>query len=1009
VISSPLPFTFSEAPLNHDATDSPFKPGEFPFPLTGGRSESPFLTWLRNHSNYMTARGLFDYFRLFAVLVRGILINGLVLLPALLMIALALSLVYGGLLNHWDGTGPIPVWVKWTQAHLRSTPPFLLTPLVSALAAGWVLLFPILLMLTRIAGHKRSLVTGSDSSVTWRDRYERSFGAALLLVVAVALFELLPLFVHYYHQLRVRLGGNGGHWKEFFAGVAAVVGALSGAPRLLARLEGVWQKLAMAVIALVGLLVPLIGMVLVIDFLVYVSVPARNFDLLIYLFLVTPAVYSALILVVILVGFIGRTFSGHEYRRLFELLVGMIAAHLVLFAAICGVYVAVFGLVQARPDIVPQILLAVDDPLNRGDLTLYGDLAAYVVLGCALEIWLFCWLTVDINLTSIHGLYRDRLASAYLLGLNTRGQVDIEQDIELGELCCHATGSTAPYPLINVALNLQGSKDVNLRDRQSDFFIFSKKFIGSARTGYCRSATMEQAFPQIDLATAMAISAAAASPNMGRGTSPALVMFMTLLNVRLGVWVPNPGLLEEALSGRKTKRRNIADLNGRKPGFAFEEVFLDELVSMEHRWEQLGPEAAARRLAASIAPTPAHGLAGIAFSGGGIRSATINLGIVQALHRAGIFEHFDYMSTVSGGGYLGSSISTLMRYKTPPVSEIAGTATVDTTGSGEKVVTVAPGPGLHGEARTYRYSKDARVRVKTGDVVKPGTWLIHRADSEVRSEIAGTVGVEATERGGRIVRISGRQPGETRQYLCTRYDELNVAPGQPVKAGDLLVKEQNSFGNRFRWRVRPGALLREMTMRLDEIHPWVNLSDGGHIENLAAIELLRRRCKLIVIGDGECDQDHHFGGLATLMRTARLDLGIHIDIGLDDLRLDANRQCKAHVAIGRITYPGESEYGYLLYLKSSCTGDEDDVIGEYRRRNARFPHESTADQFFDEGQFESYRALGQHIGENAIEVLAPVNPSGGKVTFTELARCFEAAWERTDNKETRSWAKHART
>ena len=51
----------------------------------------------------------------------------------------------------------------------------------------------------------------------------------------------------------------------------------------------------------------------------------------------------------------------------------------------------------------------------------------------------------------------------------------------------------------------------------------------------------------MNLATAMAISAAAASPNMGTGTNPLLVWFMVLLNVRLGYWLPNPGLLEEKL------------------------------------------------------------------------------------------------------------------------------------------------------------------------------------------------------------------------------------------------------------------------------------------------------------------------------------------------------------------------------------------------------------------------------------------------------------------------------
>ena len=869
------------------ATNSPVEPGDFPFPLTSGPDESPFLSWIRNHSNYMAVRGLLDYFRFAAVLVRGILINSLVLLPTLLMIALAVSFIFGGLLTHWidPERSAFPGWVKWSQHYLRSTPPFLLTPIVALLAAGWVLLFPVVMVMTRIAVHKKSLVGPNGRSIKWRDRYERTFGAALLVVIAVALFELLPLLVHAYHQTRVYLGAEL-HWRQSFATATAILAVLSGAPRLLAKLGGMRQKLVMAVVALLGLAVPVMVIVIVSDFLIYVSVPPSKFNLLVDLFLLTPTAYSAVILIAILIGLFRRTFSAGELARLVALLVTMIVAHLVLFIGIVAVYVAVFGVFKVQPQLVPAILLAFNPP-QPYELSTYGDLAVYVVLGAALEIWLFCWLTVDVNLTSIHGLYRDRLANAYLLGLDARGRVDVEEDIPLSALCCHAAGSTAPYPLINVALNLQGSKDIGLRDRRSDFFIFSKRFIGGARTGYCRSTTMEQVFPQIDLASAMAISAAAASPNMGRGTSPALVAFMTLLNVRLGVWVPNPGALEDEVSGRRTNGRAGADADHqRSRGFTFEQVFADELGSVKARWEQLGQRAAGRRLAESTAPTPAHGLAGLAFSGGGIRSATINLGIVQVLHRAGIFDHFDYMSTVSGGGYLGSSISALMRHKT------------------------APPP--------------------------------------------------------------------------------SAAPTAPTSS---LQSAASTFGSRFNWRVRPRAFVREMTMRLDEEHRWVNLSDGGHIENMACIELLRRRCKLIVIGDGEQDSRHGFGGLATLLRTARLDLGIHIDIGLEGLRLGDGRHCKAHMAIGRIAYPGESEYGYLLYLKSSCTGDEDDVIGEYRGRNETFPHESTADQFFDEGQFEAYRALGQHIGEKAIEALLPEHASGRNIELTELVSSFQAAWE----------------
>ena len=78
-------------------------------------------------------------------------------------------------------------------------------------------------------------------------------------------------------------------------------------------------------------------------------------------------------------------------------------------------------------------------------------------------------------------------------------------------------------------------------------------------------------------------------------------------------------------------------------------------------------------------------------------------------------------------------------------------------------------------------------------------------------------------------------------------------------------------------------------MKLDETQRWVNVSDGGHIENLAAIELLRRRCRFIILGDGEADPQFHFGGLATLIHIARVDLGIDIDIHLDQLRPHMNK------------------------------------------------------------------------------------------------------------------------
>ena len=56
------------------------------------------------------------------------------------------------------------------------------------------------------------------------------------------------------------------------------------------------------------------------------------------------------------------------------------------------------------------------------------------------------------------------------------------------------------------------------------------------------------------------------------------------------------------------------------------------------------------------------------------------------------------------------------------------------------------------------------------------------------------------------------------------------------------------------------------------------------------------------------------------------------------------------------------EIGFLVYIKSSLTGDETNYVRDYARRHRKFPHEDTGNQFFNEEQFEVYRDLGAHIG-----------------------------------------------
>jgi len=173
-----------------------------------------------------------------------------------------------------------------------------------------------------------------------------------------------------------------------------------------------------------------------------------------------------------------------------------------------------------------------------------------------------------------------------------------------------------------------------------------------------------------------------------------------------------------------------------------------------------------------------------------------------------------------------------------------------------------------------------------------------------------------------------------------------------------------------------------------------HLSDGGHFENLAAYELVRRKVPIMVIIDAEADPNYAFQGLANLTRKARLDYGAEIKfydreeletrfgivnnspVGtLEDLRrgrwsqtqspdqqcleeVDQNGLSKAHAALASVTYPSNGEPSLLLYIKPALTGDEPSDLIEYHRNHPSFPHETTADQFFDEAQWESYRKLG---------------------------------------------------
>ncbi len=166
-----------------------------------------------------------------------------------------------------------------------------------------------------------------------------------------------------------------------------------------------------------------------------------------------------------------------------------------------------------------------------------------------------------------------------------------------------------------------------------------------------------------------------------------------------------------------------------------------------------------------------------------------------------------------------------------------------------------------------------------------------------------------------------------------------------------------------------GYLLVELIGAANNKSSYVYLSDGGHFENLGIYELVRRRCRYIVACDAGQDATFSFDDLGNAVRKCRSDFGVEIEIDLSSIRPRAGAESGsralngAHCAVGTIHYPDACR-GTLIYIKASLTGDEPADVQEYAALHPEFPHQSTADQFFDESQFESYRRLGYHIGRS---------------------------------------------
>jgi hypothetical protein len=238
------------------------------------------------------------------------------------------------------------------------------------------------------------------------------------------------------------------------------------------------------------------------------------------------------------------------------------------------------------------------------------------------------------------------------------------------------------------------------------------------------------------------------------------------------------------------------------------------------------------------------------------------------------------------------------------------------------------------------------------------------------------------------------------KFLSVMMTLFNARLGFWISNPRILVRERAIVW----W---PVYFFRELLGRIGSGNKMINISDGGHIENLGVYELLRRRCRLIIAVDAGEDRAYTFFDVNNMIIRARNELGLEIRFRENEQPEELIRPRPTQVysrkryAIADIyqwwdevtvtniktrqeekqivNFPEPQKTGTFIYVKSSVLApkgkpylSKDDKLkfGTYKYKiyHPDFPHESTGDQFFDEIQWEAYYQLGQYIGADVLGV-----------------------------------------
>lgn len=252
---------------------------------------------------------------------------------------------------------------------------------------------------------------------------------------------------------------------------------------------------------------------------------------------------------------------------------------------------------------------------------------------------------------------------------------------------------------------------------------------------------------------------------------------------------------------------------------------------------------------------------------------------------------------------------------------------------------------------------------------------------------------------GTAVTISGAAANPNMGY-CSSPALAFVMTLFNVRLGAWLGNT-NDYGNETYWLPGPkqalGLMLSELFGSTTRKFKYVNLSDGGHFDNLGLYEIVLRRCRYVVVSDAGCDGADSFEDLGNVIRKIRIDFGIPVSFD-KQIEIYPNRDADKvglYCATASIDYAAVdgkgAAPGKLLYIKPTLRARGNPIpydVYSYSKSSDAFPHEPTSDQWFSESQFESYRMLGEH---SVRQVVGEVQVSTIPELFAQVEKYLQPA------------------